>query len=141
MITFADYFMGRRETHPLDLTPSIETEAQRTVDLANELLAAALADGIEVEINPGTGSQVSSGWRPPGVNSNTPGAATNSKHMTGQAIDLNDHNGKFKAWLMTGAGQAALMRIGLWMEAPASTPTWAHVQSKPPGSGRRVFNP
>ena len=134
--------MGRRETHPLDLTPAIETEAARTVDLANQLLAAALADGVEVGTSPVTKTQVSSGWRPPDINAGTKGAAVNSKHMTGQAVDLYDPApGKLKAWLMTGHGQAALMRIGLWMEAPGSTPLWAHVQSKPPGSGRRVFNP
>ena len=34
-----------------------------------------------------------------------------------------------------------LKDLGLWLEHPAATKGWAHVQTKPPRSGRRVFYP
>lgn len=141
MITVADYFMGRREQYPMSVTPELEANAARMVELANKLLAQALTYGVSVPQNPKTGSQVSSGWRPAAVNSNTPNAAPNSKHMTGQAIDLYDPDGDLDEWLMTGEGQAALTAIGLWHESPSATKGWAHVQSIPPRSGRRTFFP
>lgn len=141
MISLDDYFMGRRKQYPMSVTPELVANATRMVDLANKLLARALTYGVHVPTNPNTGSQVSSGWRPQAVNSATLNAAPNSKHMTGQAIDLYDPDGDLDEWLMTGEGQAALTAIGLWMEHPSSTKTWSHVQTIPPRSGRRVFYP
>lgn len=141
MITINDYFMGRRELHPLALTPDIERSALRMVELANSLLSQALSYGVSVPVNPKTGSQVSSGWRPPAVNAATAGAAVNSKHMLGQALDIYDPEGDLDDWLMTGEGQAALAALGLWMEHPSATKGWCHIQSMPPRSGRRVFYP
>ena len=141
MITVADYFMGRREKYPLALTPDIEREAYRTVDLANKLLAQAQTYGVTVDIHPVNKSPVSSGWRPPEVNAATPNAATKSKHMTGQAIDIYDPDGDLDTWLMTGDGQAALTALGLWHEHPSATKGWAHVQTVPPRSGNRTFYP
>lgn len=140
-ITVTDYFMGRREVHPLALTPDIERNAARTVGLVNALLAQAETYGVVSPANPATGSQVSSGWRPPSVNAATKGAAVNSKHMTGLAVDLFDPDGDLDEWLMGGIGQAALEAIGLWLEHPDATPRWCHLQTVPPGSGRRVFRP
>lgn len=141
MLSLDDYFMGRREQYPMSVTPELLREAGRTVELANKLLAQALTYGISVPINPGTGSQVSSGWRPSVINAKTPNAAPNSKHMTGQAVDLYDPDGDLDEWLMTGEGQAALTAIGLWIEHPSATKTWSHIQTIPPRSGRRVFYP
>lgn len=141
MITIADYFMGRREKYPLALTPDIEREALRTVDLANKLLTQAQTYGVTVDIHPVNKSPVSSGWRPPEVNAATPNAAVRSKHMTGQAIDIYDPDGDLDEWLMTGEGQAALVALGLWHESPSATKGWAHVQTIPPRSGRRTFFP
>lgn len=141
MITVDDYFMGRREQHPLALTPAIEREAHRTVGLVNDLLAEAMADGLRAVLHPKTGSPVSSGWRPPVINANTPGAAVNSRHMTGQAVDLYDPDGDIDEWLLSDAGQAALAKLGLWMEHPAATKGWCHLQTVPPRSKRRVFYP
>lgn len=141
MITVADYFMGRRETHGLALTPEIERNAARTVEITNKLLAQAQTYGVVVPANPATGSQVSSGWRPPSINAATKGAALNSKHMTALAVDLFDPQGELDDWLMSGIGMAAMEALGLWLEHPSKTEGWAHVQTVPPGSGRRVFMP
>ena len=141
MLTLRDYWMGRDSQYPTAMTPQIETNARRMVDLVNKLLAKLLAAGIHVPISPGEGSQLSSGWRPAVVNSKTVGAAPNSKHMTGEAADIYDPEGEVDDWLMTDAGQQALIEVGLWMEHPSATKGWAHVQSMPPRSGKRVFYP
>lgn len=140
-ITLADFWMGRDAKYPPAMTPDIEQHARLMVELANSLLTRLVAAGIPLKSNPTTGTIVSSGWRPPAVNAGTAGAAVNSKHMTGQAIDLYDPDGEIDDWLMTDAGQSALTQIGLWMEHPSATKTWSHVQSLPPRSGRRVFFP
>lgn len=135
MITVDDYFMGRRSQYASDMTPEIEKNAAVIVDLVNQLIERARSAGVVVS------GKVNSGWRPPSVNAKAKGAAAKSKHITGQAIDLADSDGALDAWLMTAEGQKALADIGLWHEHPSATPTWAHVQSVPPGSGKRTFYP
>lgn len=130
MITLPDYFMGRDREYATSLTPAIETEARRTVQLVNALLARF-----------GETRRVNSGWRPPAINAGTPGAALRSKHMTGQAIDLADPEGDLDDWLLSDYGQAQLVDIGLWHEHPSATKGWAHLQTIPPRSGKRTFYP
>lgn len=141
MITVDDYFMGRRQQHPLALTPAIEREAYRTATLVSQLLTQAQSYGVTMDRHPVTKTLVSSGWRPPAVNAATSGAAVNSKHMTGQALDVYDPDGDLDEWLMTGEGQAAMTALGLWHEHPSATKGWAHLQTVPPRSGRRTFYP
>lgn len=142
MISISDYFMGRREQYPTAMGPAIEREAVRTVELVNQLLNQAVTYGVDLsQRSPQTGTLVASGWRPPAVNSSTTGAAPNSKHMTGQALDVYDPEGDLDDWLMTSEGQAALQALGLWMEHPGATKSWSHLQTVPPRSGRRVFWP
>lgn len=141
MITLNDYFMGRREQYPLQCSTEIERNALMIVALSNDLMTQAETYGVRFEVNPRTGSFVSSGWRPATVNEVTPGAAVASKHITGQAIDIYDPHGDLDEWLMTGEGQAALTALGIWIEHPAATKGWTHLQSVPPRSGRRTFYP
>jgi len=141
MLTLHDYWMGRDAEYPLAMTPDIGHNAQTTVRLVNELLAQAALHDVRPHTHPKTGSLVSSGWRPPALNAATPGAAFRSKHMTGQAVDLFDPDGDLDDWLMGQDGQAALVRVGLWMEHPSATKGWCHLQTMPPRSGRRVFYP
>lgn len=141
-VTLADYWMGRDLEYALALDTQTRKNAAITVELANKLIAAAALHGVVMsQAHPVTGTLVSSGWRPPAVNAATPRAATNSKHMTGRAIDLYDPDGDLDEWLMTAYGRTALEAIGLWLEHPASTKGWCHVQTVPPGSGNRVFYP
>lgn len=142
MITLKDYFRDFRERYPLEMSPSIEDNAVRTVELVGKLLARALKAGVSLDIHPETGSYLSSGWRPPSYNATVKNAATKSKHMTGEAADIFDPNdGDLDNWLMSTAGQRALIELGLWHEHPSATKGWAHVQTKPPKSGRRTFFP
>ena len=61
--------------------------------------------------------------------------------MTCEAIDLYDPDGDLDEWLLSDAGQRAMADLGLWHEHPSATKGWAHLQTKPPRSGRRTFYP
>lgn len=128
MITVADYFQGRDEKFPNELTDELRANAASTVDRVNQLLEAF-----------GEPRKVNSGWRPAVINAATPNAAKKSKHMTCEACDLSDYTGSLDAWCVNNLD--ALERIGLWLEHPNSTPNWCHVQIVPPRSGLRVFIP
>jgi len=141
VISIQDYWMGRDREFPMAMGPDLEKNAALMVELANKLLVIAHSAGINIPTNPRTGSVVSSGWRPASVNAATPNAAPNSKHMTGQAIDLYDPDGDLDEWLLTADGQKVMADLGLWQEHPSATKSWAHVQSVPPRSGRRTFYP
>jgi hypothetical protein len=138
MITLADYWMGRDVRYPLALDTQTRRNAQVTVDLANRLLVFAKLAGVALRANL-AGNLVNSGWRPPAVNAATPGASATSKHMTGQAIDLFDPDGRIDMWMLSSP--QPLIDLGLWQEHPDSTEGWAHVQTVPPRSGARVFRP
>jgi hypothetical protein len=140
-ISLPEYWMGRDETYPLAMSPAIARAAVTTVDLANKLLVLAASCDVHLMRNARTGSLVRSGWRPPSVNAITPGAAPNSKHMTGQAIDIEDPDGDLDEWLMTKDGLDTLVHLGLWLEHPSATKGWTHVQTIPPKSLNRVFYP
>lgn len=128
MISLPEFWMGRDKTHAKDLTQEIRDNAALTVAKVNNLLAIAKID-----------AKVTSGWRPPAINAGVKGAAKKSRHMTGQAVDLADPKGDLDRWCLDNV--AELERIGLWLEHPDATPTWCHLQTVPPGSGRRVFRP
>lgn len=125
----SDYWMGRDRTHAADMTPEIRSNAADLVARCNQLAA----------VLPFPLPRVSSGWRPPSVNAGVKGAAKRSNHMTGNAVDFTDPDGKLDAWCM--ANLPTLERIGLWLEHPDATPAWCHLQRVPPRSGRRVFRP
>ena len=139
--------MGRDKTHADELTESIRANAQETVDRVNGLMKLWAEDHGYGVMN---AIEVSSGWRPLSVNLSTPNAALSSKHMTGEAVDLKDDKDRsFARWCLRNTvplchqeGRADLLQeIGLWMEQPQWTPTWVHLQTVPPHSGRRVFVP
>lgn len=65
--------------------------------------------------------------------------AMGSSHLYGAAIDIADPTGKLKAWCM--AHKEKLVECGLWMENPHDTPTWCHLSSYMPKSGKRIFIP
>jgi len=128
MLTLHDYFMGRDRRFPDELTDDKRSNAEEMIDKANQLLERF-----------GEPRKVNSGWRPAQINGATVGAAKKSKHMTCEAIDLEDKDGSLDAWCMDNL--EVLQEIGLWLEHPDATPTWCHVQIVPPRSGNRVFKP
>jgi hypothetical protein len=82
---------------------------------------------------------VSSGWRPQAINAALANASPRSKHLSCEAIDLEDPEGALDAWCLRNLD--ALEAVGLWLEHPDATPGWCHLQTVPPRSGRRVFMP
>lgn len=127
-ITLAQYFMGRDAEHAVELTEGLRRNASVMVARANALLRHACV-----------ACAVNSGWRPRAVNAQVPNASPRSRHVTCEAIDLDDPDGRLDAWCM--ANLHVLEAIGLWLEHPAATPGWCHLQIVPPRSGRRVFEP
>jgi hypothetical protein len=79
---------------------------------------------------------VSSGYRTPEVNK-AAGGATNSAHMTCEAVDIADKDKKIKDWLLKHAD--ILRELDLWVEQFDSTETWVHLQIRP--ASTRFFFP
>lgn len=147
MITESDYFRDgksggdRRVMFERDLTPMIEENAEVIIAKANLLLTkyqAATGDDRRRKIN--------SGWRPPAINGSTPNASSTSRHMTAEAIDIFDYEDEaLDNWLMSDAGEAVLVELGLWHEHPDylngenATNGWCHVQTVPTRSNNRHF--
>ena len=128
MITVQEYFMGRDKEYPDDLTTDLRINAQETVIRINTLLGYF-----------GESREIVSGWRPPAINATTKGAAPKSKHMTCQACDVRDDEGDLDAWCMDHL--EILEKVGLWMEHPACTKNWTHLQTIAPRSWKRIFYP
>jgi hypothetical protein len=129
LISLQDYWMGRDKKYPDAWSEAIEGAAAELLSRVDALLTDF-----------GEERKITSGWRPPEVNSKTPNAALKSKHMTGHAIDLADPDGDLDDWCSENDGER-LKAYNLWMEHPAATKGWCHLQSLPPKSGRRVFYP
>jgi hypothetical protein len=140
-ITKVDYLQGRDALYPEELTPKILNSIEQTVKLVNSLLAVMEAEGMKLEAHPVSQSLITSGWRPPQINRQVKGAAPKSKHMTGEAVDLYDPEGDIDNFLMSGQGQRVLASLGLYIEHPACTKAYSHIQIIPPKSGARVFYP
>ena len=130
MIGLEAFWKGRDTRYADELTDEIRANAETTVGKANQLLEISGFKHV---------SEVSSGWRPRSVNDATANAATTSKHLSGQAVDLADAHRDLAGWCVDNLD--VLEGIGLWMEDPRWTPTWIHLQTVPPRSGRRVFIP
>ena len=62
-----------------------------------------------------------------------------SSHLYGCAVDISDPDGKLANWLRNR--QQLLEKCGLWMEHPAYTKGWCHLQTIMPKSGNRLFLP
>jgi len=128
MITLQDYFNRRDKQYKADLSTQVCISAAKLLDKVNPLLDMF-----------GEKRGCNSGWRPKTLQMEINPRAPNSKHITGDAIDIEDRDGKLKEWCVFN--QDKLEALGLYMEDPASTPTWVHLQQLPPKSGNRIFKP
>lgn len=130
MITLEDYLMGRDIKYPADFNQTIVDNANHLLTLVNGLLD-------DLQLGPVV---VSSGWRPPAVNSAC-GGASHSYHLTGGAVDLvDDHNSTLDG--IFASNPDLLRKHGLWLESSLHTPGWSHLdfgsrQDRP----TRVFIP
>lgn len=87
----------------------------------------------------GTPMFISSGWRPASINGSVAGAAPNSNHVIGAAVDVRDTDGALWAWVLQHLD--LMQSLGLYMEDKRWTPTWVHFSFLPPGSKKRIFVP
>lgn len=62
-----------------------------------------------------------------------------SQHIKGTASDWVDTNKKLASWVK--ANLEWCKENGYYFENPDSTPTWLHIQSEAPKSGKTIFNP
>lgn len=143
MITVEQYLGQHLAGHESELTDEVRAAAVVTVEKANLLLDVAAHDGVYASIDPETGTEQGSGWRPPSFNAGVKNAAKKSKHMTGEGLDIRDNRATrvLCRWAVSPGGRAALASIGLWCERPQWTPSWLHVQTVPPESGNRFLIP
>lgn len=129
MITLEQYLMGRDKKYPSEYNDTIKKNALQLIDKVNSFLTQIGAKSVVV----------TSGWRPAAVNGSVKGAASNSKHLTGSAVDLADADGKL--WELISKNLPLAKKLGLYFEDKRWTPTWCHIQVGPPKSGKRVYVP
>lgn len=125
-VSVEEYLMGRAKQE--ELSDELKANMNMLIPRANDLLEKF-----------GGYRKVNSGYRRQADNDATSNAAKKSKHLICAAVDLEDADGKLKAFCMSNLN--ILKDLGLWMEAGASTPSWCHLQCIPPKSGNRVFLP
>lgn len=82
---------------------------------------------------------VSSGYRSPEHNAKI-GGATHSTHQTCQGIDIIDTDADLRRFCMANNNEI-LKKYNLFMEHPAYTKGWCHLQTRKPKSGNAVFIP
>lgn len=149
LLTVADYWAGRDYKYKSDLTHEIIQNAQHWVACANLLLSYAAKDGVRPGIDQASGTPLASGWRPKGVNARTANSAQLSTHLDGRGGDLQDiwPLRPLAHWCLKHSLPGGLLeKCGIWMEHPNWTCTanldpWCHWQTKPPGSGKRIYVP
>jgi uncharacterized protein YcbK (DUF882 family) len=120
-----EILMGRDKAHPL--TEDFEKNLENLLIAVNKVREAY-----------GKPLIVSSGYRPAAFNSKAGGAKL-SAHLTCEAVDFRDVDGSFAKWCLQNI--KILVQNGLYMEEPAHTKGWVHLQIRPTRSGRRVFLP
>lgn len=114
MITKADILMGRDKEYPL--TPQLEVNLSILVQKINILEASCPFK-----------FKLTSGYRPGRFNTAAKGAK-NSAHLTCEAVDVADAKGILKEYLVKNI--EILNKLGLYMEDPAKTKTWVHLQTR-----------
>ena len=120
-ISMNEFLMGRAKLE--DLSNELCWNANVTVTRANELLEAF-----------GKYRKVNSGYRRPSDNV-AAGGAPKSKHMSCQAVDLSDPDGKLHKFCKENP--QLLETIGFWCEERQGG--WQHLQIVPPKSKKRWF--
>lgn len=115
--------MGRDTTHKDEFNKDIFQKASELLEKVNAML-----DELGIK-----SAKVSSGWRPPSINSATAKAATKSAHMTGEAVDLFDDKDQSLCKLILSKPEL-LKKYGLWMEDMGSTKgkfsNWCHLDTR-----------
>lgn len=118
--------------HNFPTTPEIDANLQTLLVAINKV---RLAYDTPMIVTSGLRSQAfQDGLIASGVSK-----ASKSKHLYGQAVDIQDLDGRLWEWCMKN--MATLESADLFLEDKQSTPTWVHFQCVAPGSGKRIFIP
>lgn len=120
-ITRAEVLMGRDTEFPLDDTKEIN-------------LSLLLISVNKLRDLYGKPMYVSSGYRPGHYNKSA-GGSPKSAHLTCEAVDFKDEDGKLKQFCT----KKILEECGLYIEHPDNTPTWCHLQTRT--TKNRIFKP
>ena len=139
MITISEYFGTK--IHREDATEERKEHARVLLECVNALLTEAEEHGIHIPKDPDTGSQISGakdghgdgGFRLSNSTTGKPGSA----HKEGMAVDVFDPDNRLDDWIT----REILIKHGLYREAKIHTPNWTHLQTRPPRSLMRSFNP
>jgi hypothetical protein len=126
-ITVQEVLQGRDTQYPL--TPELKANLDKLLIAVNKLRAFY-----------GKPLVVSSGYRPAPFNK-AAGGAKSSSHLTCEAVDFRDDpkEAPLAKWCLENLN--ILESCGLYLEDPAATKGWIHVQTRAPRSGNRVFKP
>lgn len=129
-VTYADLLMGRHKSYPL--TEEEATNLGRLWHRVNQLCSKLSAAGF------GPTFTVSSGYRPGHYNTKE-GGAKSSAHLSCEAVDLVDPNGKLDVWLE--AHENLLEGLKLSREHSDNTNGWVHVDIRQRSGRYRTFKP
>lgn len=119
-----------KELNPRNYSTDDNTQAELN-NLLEKLNAVRSAYGKPMTITSGLRSQADQAR----INPDAP----KSKHLLGQAADIYDPSSKFWQWCM--ANMDLMVELGLYFEDKTATPTWVHIQTVAPKSGKRIFKP
>lgn len=128
-LTLEQYLMGRDKLAPPN---SDQLEHAKVLIARINLLLTVHAPELAAHY---TG--ITSGYRPPVVNNTVARPLANSTHVTCEGVDLADPFHFISVYL--AARPDILEKAGLYMETPAFTKTWAHLQTRP--THNRVYQP
>lgn len=123
MVTRAEVLMGRDKEYPL--TKELEANLAVLLEKLNKFRQKYAKPML-----------VSSGYRP-GKYNKAAGGAKSSCHLTCEACDFKDSDGKLKEFIKKNP--KVLEECDLYMEAPEDTPTWVHLQTR--ATKNRIFKP
>ena len=117
--------------------PDREKSDECTTDV--RVKAADLAERVSNLVDAlGVLPRISSGFRTQDANRKAGGSKA-SAHCLGQAVDIEDKDGKIAA--LINARPDLLATYDLYMENTNYTKGWLHFQTRPTLSGRRIFVP
>lgn len=124
MTDLETYLMGRDKKYPIS-----EKQKESALELLRRV--GLLFEKIGVK-----DPDLASGYRPSAINAKV-GGAKMSAHMTCEAGDWENLNNRISDLISV----ALLVEFDLYMENPAFTKGWIHLQTRPTRSGNRIFNP
>lgn len=111
--------------------PATQMQQDNLDELLRRLTIVQNTYGIQLVVTSGLRSQADQARINP--------SAPQSKHLTGCAADIEDKDGKLRAFVL--ANLEAMAITGLWFEDFRWTPGWVHFQIIGPSSGHRIFVP